>query len=239
MRKIALILCVITATLIGTFFSVSCYEEPCTVELNIELNARETGYTVKGIKQCKCTKVEIPEMVEDLPVVEIATSAFKDNQNIKEVIIPKTVTRICQSAFENCIELEKVTFASESSLTTINKNAFRNCAKLKDVVIPEKVKTMQYGAFMDCKSLTEIVIPSTLKTITQFAFGGCSSLEKVTLPETLKGIEYYAFNDCVKLTTITYLGSAEDWGKLVLDELWNNKTPLVEITCSNGKVDIN
>lgn len=232
MRKIvALIMCVLTLFTGAVLFTACGESEPCKVELILEINPKETGYRVMGIKECECTIIEIPEMYNDLPVVEIATAAFKNNSTIKEVIIPSKLTKILQSAFENCTALEKVTFKQDSTLKQIAKTAFKNCVSLKEISLPQTVTTIQYGAFLNCTSLTEIVLPTSLKTISQFLFGSNTALKKVTLPKALKSIEYYAFDNCVNLDTIIYPSSSVNWAKVVLDELWNSNVPATEILC--------
>ena len=232
MRKIiALIMCALTLFTGAVLFTACGESEPCKVELILETNPRETGYRVMGVKECECTVIEIPDTFNDLPVVEVATGAFKYNQTIKEVIIPNTVTKILQSAFEGCTALEKVTFKENSTLKQINKAAFKDCVNLKQIDLPASVTTIQYGAFLNCSSLTEIVLPPSLKTIPQFTFGSNTALQKVTLPKALKSIEYYAFDNCTSLSTIIYPSTSENWKKVQLDELWNSNVPATEILC--------
>lgn len=232
MRKIiALVMCVLTLFMGAVVFSACGESEPCKVELILETNPRETGYRVMGVKECECTVIEIPETFNDLPVVEIGTHAFKDNKTIKEVIIPSKVTKILQSAFENCSALEKVTFKENSTLKQVGRTAFMGCANLKEINLPSTVTTLQYGAFMGCSSLAEIVLPSSLKTISQLVFADNTSLEKITLPKSLKSIEYFAFRDCTSLTTIIYPSTSAKWAEVLLDETWNYNVPATIILC--------
>jgi len=234
MKKILVLVLSLITLFTCVFFATACGEseqkEPCSSHLILETNPKGTGYRVMGIT-CNCSIVEIPETYNELPVVEIGTQAFKGNDTIKEIIIPSTVTKILQSAFENCTILEKVTFKGNSTLKQVGKIAFKDCVNLKEIALPSTVSTLQYGAFMGCASLTQIVLPSSLKSISQFAFSDNTSLTKVTLPKSLKDIQYYAFNECVNLTTIIYPSSLKDWENVNLLDLWNNKVPAASVIC--------
>ncbi len=238
MKRILSLLFVLIALILGVSLFTACGEEgnnevnetPCVVELILEPNARDTGYKVMGIA-CECDSVVIPETYNEKPVSEIATYAFLGNQTIKEITIPKGVTKIGQSSFENCAKLEKVIFQEESTLKTINKNAFKGCVLLKEIDLPDSITAIQYGAFMNCESLVKITLPKNVKTITQFAFAYNYSLEEVILPSSLKAIEFYAFCDSTKLERIIFLGTSEAFQKVVLDEFWNMNVPATEIVC--------
>ncbi len=234
MKKFFVLILSLITLLTCVFFATACGEseekELCSSHLILETNPKGTGYRVKGIT-CDCSIVEIPETYNELPVVEIGTQAFRDNDTIKAIIIPSTVTKILQSAFENCTKLEKVSFKGNGTLKQVGKTAFKGCVNLKEINLPSNVSTLQYGAFMGCASLEEIVLPSSLKSVSQFAFSDNTSLKKVTLPKSLKDIQYYAFNGCVNLTTIIYPSSLEAWGKVSLLDLWNNKVPATTVIC--------
>ena len=71
-------------------------------ELAYALTANGQNYKVTGIGTHEGTTVTIPEIYHDKPVIYIAEKAFKDNQEIKKVIIPKSITQIYASAFDGC-----------------------------------------------------------------------------------------------------------------------------------------
>ena len=66
--------------------------------------------------------------------------------------IPKTVTTIDLSAFEQCRDLTAITLPS--SLITIKNFAFKDCSKLTTISIPSSVKYIGSSAFYFCKALT-------------------------------------------------------------------------------------
>ena len=88
---------------------------------------------------------------DNLGITKIFGSAFRDNQSLKSIVIPKGVT-------------------------SIGGFAFYNCRNLTDVVIPEEVTSIGKSAFYACSSLTKLVIPDGLTSIGEEAFYACSSL---------------------------------------------------------------
>ena len=69
------------------------------------------------------TDVVIPEYIEvngeQIAVKEINDKAFYDNDTIKSVTIPDSVTSIGYRAFQGCSNLATVTISEGSQLTTI------------------------------------------------------------------------------------------------------------------------
>ena len=92
----------------------------------------------------------------------------------------KTVTKIGESAFENCKSLTSVTIPN--GLTTIGSRAFCNCTLLTSVTIPEGVTTIARNSFSGT-SLTSVSIPDSVTTIGDGAFSECTSLENITVGE--------------------------------------------------------
>lgn len=99
--------------------------------------------------------LETVEFAEGVPY--IPRSAFF-NTNLKEVVIPDSVTHIAEGAFQNCEKLEKITLSK--AITSIEGFAFEN-TNLKEVVIPGSIKYIFTRAFADCSSLTSITYNGT------------------------------------------------------------------------------
>ena len=88
----------------------------------------------------------------------IPNDFFHGNKQIKEFIIPNSVTSIGERAFEYCVSLTSVT-------------------------IPNSVIKIEYRAFSHCKSLTSVTIPNSVTRIGYCAFYWCDSLESATIPK--------------------------------------------------------
>ena len=159
-----------------------------------------TGYLGEG------GQVKIPEKLGGAERIIITSDAFKTNDTITYMYIPKTVTLIEEYSFRDCTALEEVYVGGQVS--TIEKSTFRGCTALRRVELAGGVSSikgeMDSGAFQDCTSLTEVVFPDTFNDrIDTNAFYGCTALETVDLSGTqLLGIGQLAFGYCENLKTV-------------------------------------
>lgn len=78
-----------------------------------EENDRITIVSFNG-ELSESKSLEIPENINGKNVTEIEKEAFKDNHNIKEVIIPKEISSIDKTAFDGCDNLEKITVSKDN-----------------------------------------------------------------------------------------------------------------------------
>lgn len=109
-------------------------------------------------------------------VREIGKNAF-NGDNIYDVVISNSVTKIGELAFANCASLERV--AMGSGVTEIAGFAFWHCPMLVDVSLGQNVKTIGGAAFWSCPSLEVITLPQGLTTVMEQAFKDCTSLRVV------------------------------------------------------------
>lgn len=105
-----------------------------------------------------------------------AKNLYINGEEIKDLVIPKSVTSLGKYTFAGCSGLTSVTIPN--SVTSIGDNAFRDCSGLTSLEIPNSVKTIDYAAFDGCSSLTGVTIPNSVKTIGASAFANCP-LEQV------------------------------------------------------------
>ena len=135
-------------------------------------------YVVSGSD--KKNAISIPSRVTSgsytLPVIRIASDAFKDYTNLTSVTIPSTITSIAGDAFSGCTGLTSVTFNAE------------NYASLSYHVSP----------FKDCP-LTSLVIGNNVKSIPDYLAYGLTRLKTITIPNSVTKIGYYAFEGCNNL----------------------------------------
>ena len=61
------------------------------------------------------------------------------NSNLKEVVIPASISSIGQASFGNTIELKKVEFEPNSQLETINTNSFAGSG-ITSIEIPKNIE---------------------------------------------------------------------------------------------------
>ena len=153
--------------------------------------------------------VQIPE---DKNIMMISEGAFEDNDNVTDIIIPKTVMQIGKYAFRNCTALKSVSFEEDSDINIIYQEAFAGCTSLELVDLTNvKILTLGRECFRGCTSLKEVKALNKATTLDTMAFAGCTSLKSVDL-SGLYVCGVGAFSGCTSLTDVktastTNLGS--------------------------------
>ena len=119
------------------------------------------------------------------------------------------------------------------SVTKIDDTAFRGCSSLTDITVsPNNKNYSSFGGVLFNKSRSKLlkypignerrayIVPDGVAEIGSSAFDGCTSLEEITIPESIWIIGYYAFNNCSGMKNIYYLGTQEQWRR-VIKESWD------------------
>lgn len=134
-------------------------------------------------------------------VTKIDNFAFFSS-SVTEVVIGKNVREISNSAFQNCMNLEHVTFATGSKLERIGDDVFSDCPKLTEIALPEGLQRMGVRTFWRNESLKQVSLPTTLDTLPKYCFQSCTALRKMSLPEGMKVIAENAFAGCENLRQV-------------------------------------
>ena len=156
--------------------------------------------------------------------------------NIKEVILPDSITGIDTKAFMGCTGLTNIFLPS--SLAWIGNSAFYGCSGITEVQLPTGCEQLFSYAFSGtgiteieipasvtrirsdgkedsclygCKELERVVFENGLGFIPEYVCNGVSSLKEVVIPKTVTGIGKNAFNGCVNLETIYFNGAKRAW----------------------------
>lgn len=111
-----------------------------------------------------------------------------------EYIIPDSVVRIENSAFDYAKNLEKITFGK--NVKTIGLAAFFHCVKLHNISLPAGLTSIGSGAFSFCSSLRVLELPSSIEELGYSLFYECSSLQQVTMSNGV-GVRYGAIEEGV------------------------------------------
>lgn len=147
------------------------------------------------------TDVVIPQNVDGREVVALYASF--SGTGITSIEIPSGVTEIVDRAFKSCKNLESVSFAENSKLTSIGSGAFDSCIKLTSINIPNGVKSIGSSAFNGCSALADISIPQGVVEIGDSAFDSCAALSRINIPQSVTKIGDYAFRRCTRLSQMT------------------------------------
>ena len=92
---------------------------------------------------------------------------YLNGEEIKDLVIPNSVTTIGDHVFEGCSGLTSVTIPN--SVARIGNFAFEECTGLTSVTIPNSVTSIGVRAFWKCTSLTSVTIGSSVREIGNYA----------------------------------------------------------------------
>ena len=161
-------------------------------------------------------------------VTGIGEAAFRENGDIKSVIVPETVTTIGTLAFASCDNL--ATLSLPASLTFVGRDAFNGTpwyASQYDEAPdgPFYVGSLLLG-YKGEKPVGELVIREGTRFVNDGAFGGCDGLTSVTIPPSVVHVGRNAFDGCKGLTAVHITDLAAWCGIVFQSEYANSSNPL-------------
>ena len=128
--------------------------------------------------------------------------AFRDNDNIRYVVIPKGAKTIESSMFYSCVNLESVYIPN--SVEEIGEYAFYKCKNLKEIEFDKDTKLREIGeyAFSECESLVEFNV-EYVEELHDAVFRNDINLEKFNVFDESVKVKYgdSVFQNCNKLKT--------------------------------------
>ena len=174
--------------------------EPATPDEYFIFTLLENGtYSVRAKNRNKMpAKVVLPSSYNGKAVTEITDGsltrgAFFACKDITKIVIPESISRIGNYAFENCIGLTEIKIPD--SVTSIGCAAFSYCIDLIIIEIPDAVTSIGDYAFEDCKGLRNIKIPDSVINIGLGVSNGCNSLESITVSNGNR--VYHSMGNCL------------------------------------------
>ena len=99
-------------------------------------------------------EVEVPSEYNGMPVKEIGERAFYNCSNVTSIIMPDSITKLCDWAFYRCGGLTEITLPK--GIEEIGTRAFYSCTNLESLFIPSSVRQIGEYAFHNCSSLKSI-----------------------------------------------------------------------------------
>ena len=129
-----------------------------------------------------------------------AEHLYMNGKEIKDLVLPNSLTSISDYAFCHCSGLTSVTIPN--SVTSIGSGAFYFCSGLTSITISNSVSTIENYAFTGCSNLNYVSIPNSVTSIGKSAFAGCSSLSAITIGSGVTGIGGNAFGGCNCLSSV-------------------------------------
>lgn len=212
------------------------------------------GYKESGAKPSG--KITLPSTLDGIKVTSVEWFAFNIEPNdmqdcferypekkgytrsdfsmVTEMIVPESITRIEQDAFNACVNygvgtessktmLKKVTFLGKVSLGI---GAFYYCDKLKEIVGAEKVQCVTHPIrnvyCFENNGFEQLTVYKGLMAESNFA--GCDQLKKVWIEDGVTEILMGAFNECLALERIYIPASVKKIGMYAFNR-WKGGNP--------------
>lgn len=227
--------------------NVELYAKFDLINPELQFTFTNDGVAVSGYTG-SAEKVVIPENYKGFTVTTVKEESFVNNESIKSLVIPETITTIEQNAILDCANFDNVYISNVESWYNINfygdfytilyypedwestldevyvpqeYNIYVNNNLLENLIVPATIETVS-SAFSYCKSIKSITISEGVKTIGNNAFGHCSNLETVTISEGVETIGEFAFYSCKNLKVIdipTTLTKSDNCSFLLCDSL--------------------
>ena len=137
-------------------------------------------------------------------LTKIDRNAFSGNRALKAIYIPKGVTEIGDSAFNNCGSLDSISVALQNTVYSGEGNN----------LIEKATNTLIRGS-------NNSVIPSSVTTIAQAAFRKANAITTLAIPVSVTAIGNYFIADST-ITKIDYAGTEAEWNAIQKSAtMWN------------------
>ncbi|MCH5351430.1 MAG: leucine-rich repeat protein [Clostridiales bacterium] len=143
--------------------------------------------------------------------LNLAHNLYLNGELVTDWVVPATVRKIGNNAFQGCYSLTSVNMYA-TSMDSIGKFAFDECRNIKSVTIGKCVKSIGSYAFHMCYALTSVAIPESVTEIGSNVFSWCPNLAEVTLSGSPKKIGDDVFAECQALTSITIPNTYQYFG---------------------------
>lgn len=203
----------ISAAAIAAALAASCcfhvFADTYYVREGFRFNVNnEEKSIVYGMEDTEYSVVSIPETLWYRDVIGVGAFAFSGDKQVTTLSFENAAHAEYTSAysFENCTNLTSVKL--NPNMTTIGIGAFEGCTSLNAFDWANAaVEVISTQTFYGCASLSEMVIPDKVTTIQPFAFANCSALRTVTIGTNVTQIADSAFNNDSELTIACYYGS--------------------------------
>ena len=169
--------------------------------------------------------LKIPQRIQGLPVKAIADGAFAENETLKTLMIPNSITSIGKGILAGCETLHSL----ETPLLGENEEgtqylgylfgATRHEDNARD--IPMSLKCLRLTAewqslpsysLFDCNDIICISLPETLTVIEKFAMFNCASAKQIDGLERIITFGDRALMDCSSLQIVILSDSLEKVG---------------------------
>lgn len=204
-----------------------------------------------------CVDNTITSLTLPKSLKSIGENAFIRNRSLEEVSIPEGVKSIGNGVFSYCESLKKISISStveeigysllayDKNLKTIEVSENNQYFKVVDNVLYSK-DASRLLVFPSYNEKTSYQVMDNVKKIDREAFSYLVKLESLTIPNSINFIGANAFKASSKIKELQYLGTKDEFKKIIYKEKINEiETTCFEgsyiekIKCSNGDLNVN
>ena len=192
------------------------YKNRGVSEVNLPAGLQEIGDF--AFARSSVNKVNIPAGTN-----KIGYAAFYNCKDLKDLVIPDSVTDIELGAFDGSGFIESWKDIEDGKDFLIAGDdilvAYKGFGG--DITIPNGIKKIGPAVFKGQTRLKSVAFPETVTEIGEDAFNGCTSLKSVELPTYLETIEDRAFKD-TRLENVIIPSSVKEIGLGAFDTTGTN-----------------
>lgn len=133
---------------------------------------------------------------------EVAQADYKNEDGLKRLILPDSVTEIAPYACYGNTSINGVEIGA--GVETIGDYAFYSCDVLREINIPGSVRSIGKYAFA-YSGLYDVTMEDGVTSIGRGAFNLCEYLREVTIPDSVTELGGSAFSGC-RLLAVVHIG---------------------------------
>jgi len=220
-----------------------------SVTLTVSGN-RANGFTVTGITSCGTDGlVDLTKTIADGgKVIKVGGDAFKNNVNIKRVVLPDDLQEIGNNAFNGCNKLVSLEPSLPHGLTKLGSSTFRSCSSLTNgfeigfgtnetthAMIPLSI-TLSHsgdrnaGLFTYCSKIPYLKWGPAITEVPREGARGMSALTNIEFGINVQYVREFYDDGCNNIatisclntntTTFTYKGRSQCFSSCVREIVW-------------------
>lgn len=146
---------------------------------------------------------------EEFVVTEFDNRAFFGCNEMVNISIPNTVTKLGKMCFRGCSKLTSISLPN--SIVEVGEECFRNCTQLGNAILPDNLTEIGQYMFNGCENLKEVHLPYNLTAIPYGCFKYCKRLKELTIPGKVESVGGEAFSYCERLEKVIIPPSVKIW----------------------------
>ena len=196
------------------------YNTSALTNTTVKVTGKTNGYT---------GAIVIPESItyqgNNYTVTSIDEDAFYQNNDIISIELPKTIIYIDESAFEACVNLDKVYI---SNLESWLKIGFENSSS----------NPLKYAShlYVEGKEVCDVIIPDGITEVDEFAFCGYKGIRSLIIPASIKNIWRAAFSSCINLKMVKVKGTNPIQMDNEYDSPFSSISPSAKLVVPKGTI---